>query len=227
MIVYVGDIHGEIAQLTKIVQKYTGAYFVFLGDIFDSYERTVDEQLQCFDIVRSIVDSGNGTLLLGNHELSYLDQDYRCSGYNPILQVQIDTAWIMKNAKLYYWGEHHLVTHAGINEQYYSLLADMYKTYSASMGLRALWEEFVRGGFAAKALIGLCGVIRGGRCMFGGPLWSDLSEFDNIYAPQIFGHTKVQYIKEIRHSDKYFNYCIDCGLEEVLIEDNGMRIEVV
>lgn len=66
----VGDVRG-IVPVVEDVLTFDGRV-VFLGDLVDSFDRSIVDQLECVRLVLDAVDGGKAELILGNHELSYL-----------------------------------------------------------------------------------------------------------------------------------------------------------
>jgi hypothetical protein len=205
----VGDLHGQHEIVDGVLSS--GLPVIFVGDYLDSYTRSRAEQKFTLVKVLDAVESGQASALRGNHEMSYLRQDMRCSGYGSTLSFlmrvlekpRIDTKLVD-----YLYAEGFLITHAGVSQ---TLLESRQQSL----------EEYLGGGDYSQI-----GRVRGGHDPVGGLWWCDFNfEFEPIEGvPQIFGHTTGHGIRQMGNS-----YCIDC-LEsddrQILSIDDG-RVEYV
>lgn len=78
-LIFVGDIHGQVEKLENLLSFYGPIYyhFVFLGDINDS-RKTVkivqeDSFLKTYRKIRSLVESGDATLIHSNHQKNLIN----------------------------------------------------------------------------------------------------------------------------------------------------------
>ena len=203
---FVGDLHGRHEVIDRAVEKKADR-IIFLGDIFDSFDRTVEDQFKTFRKVVDLVTADKAECVWGNHEWSYFDPRMRCSGFDPATFVRRgEFEPIVRSLfKPYlYLEDSILVTHAGLTDGKWtkediSLLKDMAK----DIGSPFFDIGYVRGGYRGK---------------IGGPLWCD---FRHEFKPvpdliQVFGHTHGQGIRSIGT-----NYCVDCvdNTDEFLIMD--------
>jgi hypothetical protein len=215
-VLVVGDLHGQYEIAEKALA--TGFPVVFLGDYLDSFNRSIEDQVKTLILVISAVREGKATAIAikGNHEVSYLDHYYRCSGYSGITQLymdSIDTSLL----KDYYWCEGFLLSHAGVSQK--MLDAEGYESVeeylTSDKDLEENVERFEWNGY-----------IRGGTKVCGGLRWCDWRDFVPVDGVnQIVGHTRGN---EIREKDG--NYCIDV-LEDrygdclgLLIEDGKVEV---
>lgn len=92
---FIGDVHGHYAQLRALLQRLgyarqsesfrppSGRHAVFVGDIIDRGP----EIAPSLRLVRTMVDAGHATLLMGNHELNALGfhhlEQVSASPYHP------------------------------------------------------------------------------------------------------------------------------------------------
>jgi hypothetical protein len=209
--VFVGDIHGKIDVVNKALDE--DGTIIFVGDLVDSFDRSVGEQERCVKTVLDAIDAGKAECIFGNHELSYLmPTTHRCSGYKNtmdmvLMQYRADILAKFKPAILL--GDeacpNWFITHAGMHP---IVFAD----YIASNQPIEEWaapNEATNRGSAAHWI----GQARGGYQKVGGIYWCD---FNDEFKPvdginQIFGHTrhKATGIRTL-HSDLSENYCIDC-----------------
>ena len=198
--IVVGDLHGQVEIAEKILTKTEGHYnVIFLGDYLDSYNRSVEDQIECLKIVLDAVENqGNRVVALaGNHERSYLYAE-RCSGWNSITQFHVNHLKRKCDMFLreYFWmADDLLITHAGVS-------VDYVPPYVKNLTLREKVQKFLNSDdrFAV-------GRTRGGMEEVGGIYWCDYN-FEFLPVPglrQIFGHTRGNSIRE-----KDGNYCIDC-----------------
>lgn len=196
----VGDLHGmyEIAERVLQVAEQDGRHVYFLGDYLDSYDRSVDDQLRCLNVVLAAVNEGKATALAGNHELSYIYPRMMCSVYSYPLKNKLEEWQMigqMKETLLgHVWAEDFLLTHAGVSQ---SLLDNLNITLEAYLSEKDLPYHYHIGRF------------RGGRDPVGGHYWCDwryeFSPVDGVN--QIVGHTRGEpnVFRSVGN-----NWCIDC-----------------
>ncbi len=222
----VGDIHGKI----EIVKEVLGTYenVIFLGDIVDAFDRTIENQLECLEMIKEAVFKEQAQMVLGNHELSYMYFDKQCSGHNNIMQHQIDAGYMdfLKHQCLdfiYLDKLKILITHAGLDKDYW----DKY-----SLTCITLKEDLTEDCSVNKEFVYNVGFHRGGPAKRGGIWWCDEQfEFVGIKElQQIFGHSRgTLRIKNKAGTDKP-DYCIDC-LDNfknfLMLDDETGEIEIV
>lgn len=81
-IIAIGDIHGE--NLWEPIAEQKADLFVFIGDYFDSWYQSGDEQVANFNKILAFKKANpeKVVLLIGNHELHYLSElGEKYSGY--------------------------------------------------------------------------------------------------------------------------------------------------
>ncbi len=73
----IGDVHGEAGALTTLLDRLgydaagnhaEGRKLVFVGDLVDRGPNSV----ACVDVVRTLIESGNAQMVLGNHEINLI-----------------------------------------------------------------------------------------------------------------------------------------------------------
>lgn len=216
-ILTIGDLHGRNDWM-EVVYQYDGSCLlgkdfdkvVFMGDYFDSFDKTDGEILNVFHKVIQLKKDhpNNVVLLVGNHELSYLNPNYRCSGFR--FSMAFDIFELMnKNADLFqfaYQLKNHLWTHAGVHRgwwQYYAkpiidgIMKKRYTPFLITCENVAdqlnLMYEF------KEPILFMVGHDRGGTSRVGGPLWVHKTTLYNKGVKdlhQIVGHTPVSNVKE-------------------------------
>lgn len=181
----VGDLHGQWELAERALA--TNYPVIFLGDYVDSYNRTPEDSIKTLEIVLRAIKDGKAQGLLGNHELSYLLDSMRCSGFNPAIYMQIKYMEVTL-LKDFIFAENFLLTHAGVSQYLLDKLDVTLDNYLAD-------KDYYQIGYR-----------RGGFHPCGGIYWCDWTEFDPVTGVnQIFGHSRN---KEIRQ--KEYNFCIDC-----------------
>tara|TARA_R100001143_G_scaffold9092_1_gene11068 strand:+ start:114 stop:806 length:693 start_codon:yes stop_codon:yes gene_type:complete len=191
----VGDLHGMFEVAEAALNE--GCPVVFVGDYLDSFDRPVGDQFRTLELVlQANKERDDVTALFGNHEMSYMDPQMRCSGYSPELQRMLDAVGYTKRMrdelKVMVRVGDYLVTHAGISQRvldYFDITIEQY------LARPELWLDIGRS--------------RGGPMKYGGLIWCDWNE---DFVPvkgvkQIVGHTRGR-PGELR--TKNDNWCIDC-----------------
>jgi len=224
-ILFIGDLHGnsnwkDIAN-EALLKFY---HIVFLGDYFDSRINSPIEQLRNIKELIKFAKKhkNNVTLLLGNHDYSYLIDNFATSGFQSshmhdfkkILQDNsklFKIAWGYTNTAT---GKYTLATHAGLTTKFW---------------IKHILPEIKEGGFVHsivgnndipihevlnylkdKTIIFKVGNARGGSGE-PGVLWADLSEMiqDRLQGiNQVFGHTS-QIAVRLNMYDDEFIACVD------------------
>jgi len=229
--IIVGDLHGRIDILKRILKQFKNEKKLFLGDYVDSFVRP---DCDIIDTVKAVLDS-DAILLVGNHEFNYCgpfadkikngEISSYCSGFERSRFSELN-GLLEKNKdrfKLGHFSDNVLYTHAGVTQEWID--------FSCDQGLYENWQDGLSWITEAKPFdlsihnrVFKCG-CRGGVAMYAGPLWCDYRyEFKAIKGlNQIFGHTHVPGIFEydpIRCGSKESrNFCIDCleaGYDQVM-----------
>lgn len=217
------DIHGQIEKFEIAYKKFKNEgydKFIQLGDLADSYTETTENILKCFYLSKQIKDEhgDNFIQLIGNHELSYMFDNQRCSGYRADLALNL-TPWLSANAsyfKVAHQISNYLFTHAGISQKWYNKYIIQIESflrqqndnpeYNMADALNDMFND-------DSNLKPLCevGLVRGGNYgNYGGPFWCDQNEI-LWYNPikgfkQIVGHTPQRYINTVdKFNGSHFN----------------------
>lgn len=129
-LVVIGDIHGEKYWENVTKREYDSDVFIFIGDYFDSFNISYEEQVSNFKDIMSFKELEENTgkkviTLIGNHDYHYLPYiDYNLtSGY------QYDKAIILKDLlsgyadklDICYKIDNLLFSHAGISEEFLNI----------------------------------------------------------------------------------------------------------
>lgn len=189
MKIVIGDLHGQY-EVVEAARK-TGEQLIFVGDYFDAYTRTAADCHDTFVEVMNLVHDGQAIALRGNHEMSYLHPQLRCSGWNYSTAEFVEKVrWDLENVLLdYVWEEGFLISHAGVSQRLLDYLDCTLEEY-------LIREDFSQ-----------IGKARGGLDPIGGLWWCDWQhEFSPIEGvDQIVGHTHGENIRFANNS-----CCIDC-----------------
>jgi hypothetical protein len=180
----VGDLHGKLDIVKRALDQEKPV--IFLGDIFDSFDKPPEEHFLCMDLILEAIDKGKAQCLYGNHELSYLILAQRCSGWNIPTSMAVLGGYseaMRKHFKHYlFFKPNLLITHAGLDQSYwnkYNLTLD---------NLEDTLADWITDENSPAYNVGY---KRGGNVPVGGIFWCDFtSEFTPIDGlTQIFGHT--------------------------------------
>lgn len=219
-----GDLHGKVDFARELLSD-PKQDLVFVGDLLDSFTKTTWEQIELLESVLDACETReNFTCLLGNHELSYLDEKMMCSGFNPAVAAHVlpIQAKIRQLFETYTVVHDFVITHAGISKRWLPLWCND----------KSSIFEYLE--VAPEQELNAIGHYRGGKDPCGGPYWCDYwTEFvpvDSI--KQVFGHTAKRPLGQqlgIVTTDGR-NYNIDCldRVNEVLeISELGAKILVL
>lgn len=235
-ILVIPDIHGRTFW-KEAVDKHPSLPVVFLGDYLDPYaseDITPEEALANFkDIIAfKQANMDRVTLLIGNHEIHYLDSFYYFSRKDTlnaayIHQLLIDHLPLFSMAsQAEINGKNFLFTHAGIvaswwKKHFPDTPTDVTSICNALNDMMKNRETL--GSFIDNALMDIT-KQRGGGSEAGSCLWADLEEhkksksFSGIY--QVFGHTQQKKKAVIKKS--FAN--LDCR-KAFLITASGEIVE--
>lgn len=206
---FVGDIHGKV-EIVRAALEYDGQV-IFLGDFIDSFDRSVDEHRECYELVLNAIEAGKAQSVYGNHELSYLmPMRHKCSGWDLARECVIrdykDRIQKLFKPTIYIKDLNVLVTHAGVTRtlwQYLDLTPENCE--------ERLTEEFQS---ESSSIHNIC-PMRGGHALFGGIFWCDSRVIQVVPGiHQVVGHTPQKQITTIPHMS--FIDCLDksrMGLE--------------
>lgn len=202
----IGDLHGQVEIAEKALRQ--GLPVIFMGDYVDSFERSISDQIETLIMVLDAVKSGEAQALYGNHELSYLIEGMRCSGFKPVTEAHM-MHMNLTPLQDYIFAEGFLLSHAGVTNK-------LLKAKNITLQDYLDVAEFTQIGRA-----------RGGWDTHGGLYWCDWNqEFSPIpNQPQIVGHTRGKGIRR-----KINSYCVDC-LEDgdpqaITIEDGKVETHI-
>lgn len=197
----VGDLHGNVRFLENIIKEFKDERLLFVGDILDSYDFSIVEQIEALDIILDLVLNNDAVLIKGNHEISYCFPDsMKCSGYKNSTAAHFMTraSKYHRLAKEFLYEYNILYTHAGLSQDYLR---------NKQGDLATFLEDSItnHNSFAYNV-----GHSRGGSAQCGGIFWCDFyREFvdpEDVDLIQVFGHTPT-------HSSIVCvgqNYNIDC-----------------
>lgn len=230
--IIIPDVHGR-GFWREVVRGYEGEKIVFLGDYVDPYGWegiTPDEALEGLrDIIafrKAHPDSV--TLLLGNHDLGYLD--YGICTCRMSLRLHRETRSVLEeNLDLFdlvlvakgSTGEE-LFSHAGIGESWLRRHGDLLgdpETFRPER-LNDLLHGDEKGRVRLFGALSDVSPYRGGDDPTGSPIWADLQEYldgEKLLAGymHIFGHTLGAGVRDVPHNGR----CVDCARAFRIDED--------
>lgn len=205
-VLVIPDIHGR--DFWKKCKSFEGE-IIFLGDYHDPYPRdfencNYDYKLESISNLLDIIAFKNRhqervTLLLGNHDLAYIDQNFDASRKdyehaNELYTIFQENISLFCGAKII---DNILFTHAGLSQEWY-------QTYFNS---GQITENILQAIINHEDCVKKPSSFRGGNQKYSGPLWMDYREIPNItmYGDyfQIFGHTQNPNTGEIIKQDNW------------------------
>ena len=207
---FVGDIHGKVDAVEHALSM--DGQVVFVGDFMDSFDRSPEDHRKCLELVLGAIEAGKARATYGNHELSYIIPQHRCSGFDRVHQDIMRSMEARIEAELEPFillSPDLLVSHAGLTNQIWKRrkLAAVAKRGELAAVLHGWWKE-------QRSPMHWIGMRRGGLDSVGGMFWCDFNtEFQPVRGlRQVFGHTQRGGDVGIRRvgpkgSD---SYCIDC-----------------
>lgn len=216
------DIHTGVARAEAIIDDQAHDNVVFIGDYFDAFNDTLEETKQVAEWLKKSLQEKNRLHLLGNHDLAYLNQNHMCSGFTQNkLSVIKDSGIDLTKLIHYCWVGDWLCTHAGLSNNFYKFNTRCPSEINKDeqVNVNSFLDDMEGSDIERFYDVSF---LRGGTCKFGGILWCDYDEFNDIdNIKQIFGHTKSD---EVRHKHNLVedseHYCIDTGLKNYGLYDS-------
>lgn len=217
-ITFISDIHGD--PIWKEVVKKNSDMFVFLGDYFDSFTISKEDQVENFKELIYFGENNRekSTFLLGNHDIHYLlwhtefFNSMRGSGFNESIIHEVNNLYREHSSlfKIAYQKGKILATHAGLRQDYYDnelkVIHKRYKEYNYADFLNMLW--ILKSGKLMRI-----GMMRGGMDRWGGVFWCDKNEL--LQSPlkgmtQVVGHSPIMEIEDIKVDEDTRLVFTDC-----------------
>lgn len=209
--IIIPDIHGrEFWREPLEVALKTGEHVVFLGDYVDPYDYEYIYPREAYEVFVDILElkiahPSEITLLLGNHDLHYIDE-FILGGRKDYIRAARIQEKLETNSELFDMamtvqvaGQRFLFTHAGVKQgwiQFNKELFDGVGPDEIGEYLNSLWHDLSRRPQLLEALAQVS-VSRWGRYAFGSPVWNDIEdmvddpdELPGLY--QIFGHSQQE-----------------------------------
>ena len=222
--IIVPDVHGRDFWMNPVNQNLGKEHILFLGDYLDPYyyenipqEVVFPRFLEIIALKKEYPESV--TLLLGNHDLHYLDRNLEGSRYDYANQyrnrktISDNTECFQMTYETEVAGRRYLFSHAGVLNGWIMLNKPLLagaRPEEIGERLNKYWRNR---GYWPRLFRVLSDVpySRGGYAPWGSPVWSDVDDFDkdDYELPdnyQIFGHS--QQVKGPIITD-YFA-CLDC-----------------
>lgn len=206
-ILVIPDVHGRTFW-KEAVDKYPDMPVVFLGDYLDPYSAEGISEKDALVNFQEILDFKKSnmervTLLIGNHEVHYLDMTLKFSRKDMVNAPRIHDM-LYENIKLFrlatsaqFSGKTFLFSHAGIIQtwwkKHFSYVANNANDVCNALNNK-LSDESTITTFINEALMNVS-EIRGGKDEVGSCVWADLDEHneDNGFPSdmyQVFGHSQ-------------------------------------
>lgn len=212
----VPDVHGRVFWKSILPflssEKYTN--IIFLGDYVDPYPF---EGYHWNDAIKTLIDiiylkqqyKNKIVLLLGNHDLGYIDdrintcrRDIRNSDIIRTILLEYSKDFDLLYSKpCSYKNVHKIIySHAGITRSFYDILKKRLDIKDLNIVdiINQKWHNQGNDRNLIKILLSYVGELRGGEDLTGSFVWADIHEhdWDDFTIPntfQIFGHSQTPY----------------------------------
>lgn len=221
--IIVPDVHGRRFWRDAIKCAQNGCNVVFLGDYLDPYqqdgvtpESAICELVDILELKRSFPD--RVTLLLGNHDLGYLDKNINicrrdkenAETIRELFQNNIELFDLVHTERISH--DEVLFSHAGIGAQWVKAHRKLVGSEIRPERLNEMLHDEPNRKKLFKALADVS-FLRGGNLFFGSPVWADVEEYVFISElipgyTHVFGHTR-QKNGALLVGGKH--YCLDCA----------------
>ena len=207
-ILIIPDIHTKFDIAETIIDKESPDNIVFLGDYFDAFDDSLETTEQTALWLKDSLKRKNRIHLLGNHDLSYKDTRFACSGFSEnklsvLKKVKMD----LTKLRHYCWVGDWLCTHAGLTREFMS-------SYNPNNLHVEEFLDYMTDNYPDRLYD--CSPFRGGQDAHSGIVWCDYYEFVDIpNVKQIFGHTRSYKVRQTEN-----HVCLDTGLQNYVIYEN-------
>lgn len=231
-ILVIPDIHLFWKRAEMIIQKYTGTHkFVILGDEFDNFSESVEDNRLAAIWLKSSLKDPNRIHIKGNHTEHYDPRiNIFCSGFSVDKKRAINSVLSIEDwdkLKYFHYENGWFFSHAGLTKQWFLDPKD--DTMNVSYIQKVIDDAVIkqRMGNYDNA-IWASDRFRGGQHKKGGILWNDWRNSDFILnTKQVVGHSPINRIQKL--SDNVFNshlINVDSSLTKPLmdvleIDENG------
>jgi hypothetical protein len=214
MIYVISDTHGNYDGLMKALKKHKiidkhgnrqlarKHKVISIGDLANCVEKNKMGDINCLSMVGEVIDY----MIMGNHEMGYLDSSNTFGGFHWHPEIQHLISTMTEDGRIipaYMHGA--LISHAGLSKRIMSVDMSMKEVSSI------IWREWADRNYNHSwfSSIGRC---RGGLHGCGGILWCDFhEEFFPTSFPQIVGHSsRGRNVKMIGNA-----LCIDVGAKDL------------
>ena len=236
--IVIGDIHGRPIWKDIIYKEKEFDKIVFVGDYFDSIKYSAQDQIDNFlniiDFKQSIQEDQEVILLIGNHDLHYFPEigNSGVSGYQIEYAKDIEKIIYDHREHLqiaYQYGKY-LFSHAGVSGVFLDQIfgSGNWNVPDIAKLLNTLFLD------TPRAFV-FNGEDPSGNDIYQTPVWIRPESLikanfttlkDKVI--QIFGHTKIQSIKEFSDVTKNRYYLIDTlarSCEYLVLEDGKINIQ--
>lgn len=240
---FVGDVHNHLymfKDIERLDKEYKFDRIIFLGDYVDDWLTDNHNSLETLNTLFKLKEKGPDkyTMLIGNHELSYLG--FPCSGHHKELEDLVEQKLKENIYNLEYYteieldGKTFVCSHAGFTNDYICQVLDVYGDW------KPVLDELQKNRLQNLAYLRYCSRARGGMDSCSSFVWTDrmehlrLAQNEKPVIPyQIAGHTPVTTVAfhSAENSEMYF---VDThstyrsgepyGDKSYLIYDKGFKI---
>ena len=220
-ILIMGDTHNRPELLEgahRVMETLKCDKLILMGDYMDDWDDSNESTLENLSVLDTIVDDPRVIALIGNHELSYLE-DQHYGGWTAGKQIVFNNFFKRNKFALSFQVDNWLFTHAGLTakwQKYASNLnikpndranptyVDLHDYDTRAEWLNALWDQY-------PGIYKSIGEERGGYGI-GSPLWADWAELTRNPAQgvnQVVGHTPGDTIRHEVAKDGSQLWCVD------------------
>lgn len=231
--IIIPDVHGRDFWRKPVEENAGKDHILFLGDYLDPYPYEGIASQDIFPRLEDIIALKKEhpetiTLLLGNHDLHYINNDIGGSRYD-YEYAERNRKFFLENACLFQIAfisetdsKKILFTHAGLKEgwlrRYESIFATM-EVATAVDTMNAMWNDTSHRDILMSMMADIP-YSRWGRSRYGSPVWNDIDDMDDDIEElpgwyQVFGHSQQRRYPII---GRHFA-CLDCRRVFRLTED--------
>ena len=218
--IIIGDVHGS-TYWKEVVDENHGSRYIFMGDYIDPYREISTKDL--IDNLKDIIElkkerPDDVVLLLGNHDMHYIDADFEMSSRFDDKIKEEAKILFLRNIHLFAFAfqeGNYIFTHAGISQKWFleDFKGDVTKNIAEQLNNPDMPAEQIRALHQA-------GQARCGRwSTTGGIFWADISELNDPLQGfvQYTGHNRVDDIREFENNGGKIVFC-DCFYNEIYLK---------
>lgn len=232
----IGDVHLHYEKAERICRKFPDHKIIFVGDYFDQFFDTPEENEWCAEWLKESLKKPNRVHLYGNHDEHYDPRvNSVCSGFSYSKKKKINKILSVDDwdlLKYFHFENNWWISHAGICKNWF--MSPIETTITVDNVQKVIDHAItLQRSDQGDNAIWAADYLRGGDNKYGSILWADwrtLEHINNIN--QVVGHTPrhdIEVREDVKSNSIHIN--VDCSaitkLSQVLTIDEDGKHTIV